>query len=89
MRSVTIDTHFGAPDFSATAFGAPVTAEAIAQTRQTKAGLWQRFSAALIESRRIQAEAMVARHLAHLSDDALKDIGWTGAEIAALRRRAR
>ena len=88
MRSVTIDTHFGAQNFSAPDFGAPVTAEAVVQTRQTKAGFWKRFSAALIESRRTQAEAMVARHLAHLSDGALKDIGWTGAEIAALRRRA-
>jgi uncharacterized protein YjiS (DUF1127 family) len=49
-------------------------------------GLFSRFITAFAAARAIQAEREVARYYALRSDDALRDIGLSDAEIAKVRR---
>jgi hypothetical protein len=83
MRSATIDTLYGAAGTSKD------TALPATSRTSPKASIWTRFSDAVIAARMIQAKAIVARHLAHQTDDSLKALGWTDADIADLRRRIR
>ena len=84
MRSTTFDPGFTAPS-AADETRAEKTAERAAPS---KSALWTKLYTNLIEARQAQADAIVARHMALHDDKALKAIGWTETEIAALRRRA-
>lgn len=53
-----------------------------------RAGLLQRAIAAIIESRRKSAERMIAAYLESQSEQRLADLGFTAADIAAMRARA-
>jgi hypothetical protein len=80
MRSTTFD-----PLFAATSLADGASAPA--KPAVAKSALWTRLYANLIEARQAQADAIVARHMAHHDDKSLKAIGWTDAEIIALRER--
>jgi uncharacterized protein YjiS (DUF1127 family) len=53
-----------------------------------RASPMQRAFAALMESRQRAAQRRIASYLDGLSDARLADLGWTAAEIQALRARA-
>jgi hypothetical protein len=53
-----------------------------------RAGPMRRAFAALMESRQRSAGRRIASYLDGLSDARLADLGWTAAEIQALRARA-
>jgi len=52
-----------------------------------KAGFFARFFERLIEARIRRAELQVQPYLAQLSDDRLKDLGFTGEDIEKLREK--
>jgi hypothetical protein len=49
-------------------------------------GLFSRFCAALIKGQELRARRIVHAHLAHQDDATLTRLGWSKADIDALRR---
>ncbi|MFN3743455.1 MAG: hypothetical protein ACK4TL_01990 [Hyphomicrobiaceae bacterium] len=64
------------------------TAEtATAETASAKPGFLARFVERLIEARVRRAELQVQPYLAKLSDERLRDLGFTGEDIEKLREK--
>lgn len=64
------------------------TAEAPrAEAAASKPSFLTRFFARIIESRARRAEMQVQPYLAKLSDERLKDLGFTGEDIEKLREK--
>lgn len=57
------------------------------RTTPAKPGFFARFLAKMIEARMRRAEMHVQPHLARLSDDRLKDLGFRGEDIERLREK--
>lgn len=51
--------------------------------------LFSRFYKAIVTGRMLQAERIVSRHLANLSDAQLKDLGFTSDEIVQTRKASK
>jgi hypothetical protein len=66
-----------------------VFAPAADSIRASRPSLFKRLMARLIAGQEQRARRIVYAHLAHQSDDALARLGWTRAEIDALRRADR
>jgi hypothetical protein len=58
-----------------------------AESAPAKTGFLTRFFERLIEARIRRAEMHVQAHLAKLSDERLKDLGFTGDHIERLREK--
>jgi hypothetical protein len=71
-----------APELAST-FTKPTNADTAPQAR--KPGFLRRLLNGLIASREQQARRVVLGQLAHLDDAKLAKIGWTAADVAALR----
>ncbi len=88
MRSTTFDSLFVT---RSKADKKPESKAPIVATPRHEApansALWTKIYTRLIEARQAQANAIVARHVAQHTDQALKSYGWTDAEITDLRRR--
>jgi len=52
-------------------------------------GLLRRFMTALMESRRLSAERRIAAYFESQSDQRLSDLGFSTADISAIRARGR
>jgi uncharacterized protein YjiS (DUF1127 family) len=58
-----------------------------AEAAPAKSGAFTRFFERLIQARIRSAELQVQRYLAQLSDERLKDIGFTGEDIEKIREK--
>jgi hypothetical protein len=65
----------------------PTAGVAFKAEEDRPAGLIRRAFATIMESRQRAAQRRVATYLDGVSDARLTDLGWTAAEIAALRGR--
>lgn len=74
MATTTTPVGFAAEDIST-------------ENTAAKPGFFARFFQKLIEARIARAEAEVKPYLARLSDDRLKDLGFTGGDIEKLREK--
>jgi hypothetical protein len=84
MTSTTFEPLFSAaPSIADHAAGPKAAGQAV----PAKSALWTKLYTNLIEARQAQANAIVARHMAVQDDTTLQSMGWTEAEIIALRRR--
>ncbi len=66
----------------------PGTAVAHEAEASPRPGLWRRIMAAIVESQRSSAERRIAAYLESQSEQRLADLGFTAADIAAMRARA-
>ena len=67
----------------------PVTAIEHTSEASPPAGLLRRLLAAMAESRRRSAERVIAAYFENQSDQRLADLGFSAADISALRAHGR
>lgn len=76
-----------ASGFATAAHPARPTVERPAAANKPKTGLLASIYSGLIAGQEARARAIVRQHLAKYDDAQLEDLGWSKADIAALRAR--